>query len=87
MLTFKDFAPKITDRGGVFRGAKYESLNEVLAEANSWIEQEGVKVVNVETVVLPNIWEPSEEGTQDAELHTAHGYGNWNQFIRVWYEK
>jgi hypothetical protein len=57
-----------------------------LAAANAWIQAESVKVVNIETVVLPNIHIQGEQGTGDPELFTFAGAA-WNQFIRVWLEK
>ena len=50
------------------------------------IDRSVVDVVNVETVVLPNIWSQYEEGTTDPALHTSGDMASqWNQFIRVWY--
>ena len=44
-------------------------------------------VLNVETVVLPNIWSPYEEGSADVALGTSGEMpSHWHQFIRCWYE-
>lgn len=59
-------------------------LAAAVEAAGDRVQQWQVRLINVETVVLPNIW--SEEGTQDPELQIAGGYGSWNQFVRVWYE-
>jgi hypothetical protein len=86
LLAFRDFAPQMTDPPGLFKPARFTSLQHALNEANSWINLNGIDVVNVETVVLPNTWSPHEQGTSDPELHQSGDMPTaWNQFIRVWY--
>jgi hypothetical protein len=87
VIAYQDFAPKQLERAGLLRGAAYETFDEALAAANRWINAERVSVVNVETVVLPNIWSELEEGgTADVEVTTG-GWAQWYQFIRVWYQQ
>lgn len=86
MISFRDFAPKLLDRGNRLTGATYEPFEAAITAANAWIQQAGVKVINVETVVLPNIWYGNEEGTKDSALTTLQGQAVWHQFIRVWFE-
>ncbi len=83
MIGFEDFAPRIIKSG--FFGREFESFEAALAGANEWIDSSGVDVVNVETVVLPQIWD--EAGTTDTDL-TIYGErtATWHQFIRVWYK-
>ena len=84
MLAFRDFAPQVLKEGGWFTPAAFENFDAAVKAANAWIGDESIDVVNVETVVLPNIYAPFEEGTQDPELsHT--NYARWYQFVRVWY--
>ncbi len=84
MIAFKDFAPQIT-RKGFFKN-HFQSMQDALAEANHWINSHQVQILNVETVVLPEIWR--EEGTTDPELTTSGDMMNsWYQFIRVWYRQ
>jgi hypothetical protein len=85
MIDYKDFAPQQLEPPGLLSGGKYESFDAALAAANKWIQTKQVKVLNVETVVLPNMWR--EEGTTDVKL-SVHGEtrASWHQFIRVWYE-
>ena len=46
-----------------------------------------VEVVNVETIVLPNIHSPHEDGTADPSLHVSGDHGSrWYQVFRVWYK-
>jgi hypothetical protein len=50
------------------------------SRANRWIERAGVRVLNVETVLLPNV-----EETDQGAAFTQGGTDRWRQFIRVWY--
>jgi len=84
MIQFRDFAAEITNAG--FFTNSYESLADALDKANAWLAEERVDVVNVETVVLPNIWDSDEEGTGDVDLRASgKSSTTWHQFIRVWY--
>ena len=84
MLAFKDFYPKIEEKGNFFKRDKWQSLEAALEDANAWLAESKVSVLNVETVVLPNMWSDYEEGPQDAHL-TSYQQSNWYQLIRVWY--
>ena len=56
--------------------------------ANRWVSENGIRVTNVETVVLPNIWSRYEEGSSDTVLGTSgESPSFWHQFIRVWYQE
>ena len=86
MIGFKDFVPGMKDRGGLFRRPEMEQLSESIREANEWISQNDVEVINIETVVLPNMYCPGEEGSTDVQLSTSGDMGSsWYQFVRVWY--
>ena len=87
MLQFRDFVPKIIAAPRLFKAGEYESFDAALAAANQWIKENDVHVVNVETVVLPNIWSRFEEGTTDVALGTSGEMpSHWHQFIRVWHQ-
>jgi hypothetical protein len=87
MLCHQDFVPKLLKPAAFFSPAEHESFDAALAEANLWIKENEIKVVNVETVVLPNIWNRFEEGSKDTALGVADTMPHfWHQFIRVWYE-
>ena len=87
MLDFKDFVPKMLAQPGVFRAGEYESLEEARQAANEWIAAEGIHIISVETVVLPNIWSRWEEGSMDVALGTSGEMpSHWHQFIRCWYQ-
>lgn len=87
MIKFQDFVPEIKDEGGFFKSATFEQLSEPLGRANEWIANNDVEVINVETVTLPNIFNPGEEGSTDTNLRSSGEFGTyWHQFIRVWYQ-
>lgn len=88
MILFRDFVPEQIKAPGLFQAAQYSPLSESLKEANAWIEEFQIDVVNFETVVLPNIHSPHEEGSKDPGLRTAgEMMAMWHQFIRVWFRK
>jgi hypothetical protein len=91
MLKHRDFVPKVLNTprfmGVAWAGREeYEDLDDAEASAGAWIEQEKIQVVSVETVVLPNIWAPGEEGSEDPAIATQ-APPTWHQFIRVWYRE
>lgn len=82
MFRFKDFAPQIKKQG-IFR-TDFQTFEDALAAANAWTNKHQIDVVNIETVVLPEMWR--EEGTTDTNLTTSgEMMSSWYQFIRVWY--
>ena len=82
-LSYQDFFPVVLKSG--FFSTEHETLAATVARANDWLEQSGVKVIHVETVVLPNI-----ECVEDASkvgIRTSGEIGShWYQVVRVWYE-
>ncbi len=87
MIAYQDFVPQKKTEGGLFKEAEYESFDVAVEAANKWIKQNSIKVINIETVLLPNLSLEGQEGTQDADLPTMSGWANWHQFVRVWYER
>ena len=86
MIRFKDFIPKMMSQPGFFKLAEYESFDAAAQAADLWIKEYDIKVVNIETVVLPNIWSQWEEGSTDGSLGTSgESPSHWHQFVRVWY--
>jgi len=84
MLRYRDFVPK-QDDVGVLAVGKYESFDEALERANVWISENKIQAMNIETVVLPNLWSRMSEGSTDISREVST-LSSWNQFIRVWYE-
>ncbi|NEQ55117.1 MAG: hypothetical protein F6K11_34190 [Leptolyngbya sp. SIO3F4] len=86
MIAFKDFVAEQVAAGGLFTGAKYESIEDVVARANDWIKTSDIKVLNVETVVLPGVPNLYEKGSAGLEIKAfGKSSDHWWQFIRVWY--
>jgi len=86
MIHFRDFVPKMIEAPRLFKPGEYESIEDALKAANRWIDEKRIHVVNVETVVLPNIWSRFEEGPTDVALGTSGEMpSHWHQFIRCWY--
>jgi hypothetical protein len=87
VIAYHDFVPRVKDRGGFLRPAQFETLRASIFEANRWIKERNIRVFNVETVVLPNLHQAHEEGSEDVSLRTSGEMGaTWHQFIRVWFE-
>lgn len=85
MLRYRDFKPTV-EKTSAFLGVIQEagSLEQVVAAANAWIDEQRVTVVNIETVLLP--W----MGTNVKEVgsHFASQEGiQWLQTVRVWYRE
>ena len=88
MLDYRDFFPDRMEKGTLLKRERWEPFEEAVRKANQWVEGTGVRVLNVETVVLPNLWDAGEEGTEDASLNTAGNFpSTWHQIVRIWYEK
>ncbi len=84
----KDFVPEKI-KGGVFKSSKIQNFQEVLEGVNKWrAENPNIEIINIETVVLPNIHDSQEEGSQDTELWTGgESSSQWYQLLRVWYQE
>ncbi len=86
MIAYRDFAPTQVSAPGLFKAATYETLDQALAAANSWIQSNDIHVLNVETVVLPNLHALNDKGTSAPSLVLQPGFAEaWSQFFRIWY--
>lgn len=97
MLYCKDFVPTLVRQQAAKVGlfsyspeiVECEDFSFAVLEAGKWLRSGGVRLVQVETVVLPNLWQEGEEGSQDTSIRTSTGqHGGrayWHQFVRVWY--
>jgi hypothetical protein len=82
-IGYKDFLPAVLKSG--FFSTEHEVLPAAVVRANEWIATSGVTVINVETVVLPNVREvddASRVGLRTSGEMSSH----WFQVVRVWYE-
>ena len=81
-IRFKDFFPEILSQG--FFSNEYATLQETVDRANDWIDRKEVRVLNVETVVLPNIGNDGK--TAEVAIRTSGEMSSyWYQVVRVWY--
>jgi hypothetical protein len=87
VIHYRDFVPEMVEPPGFFSPAEHESFDAAVADANLWIAENRIKVLSVETVVLPNIWSRFEKGTSDGALGTSGEQpSHWHQFVRIWYQ-
>ncbi len=85
MIKCKDFVPE-KKKGGIFKSGSIQHFDEVLQELDEWLATEKKEIINIETVLLPNIHDSEEEGSQDTELWTGgESASKWYQLFRVWY--
>ncbi|NEQ19077.1 MAG: hypothetical protein F6K28_03910 [Microcoleus sp. SIO2G3] len=95
MIQYKDFAPRITERGPFGGPSEYESFSEVVSAVNQWIENTTIQVINVETVVLPDSLESTSDGIYGVTVSNgvypvmiSQGVTvNCFQCVRVWYRE
>lgn len=77
-IAYKDFAPLLLKKA--FLGNEYEDLTGMVARVNEWIAQDGIKVINIETVIMP----VRKKSTSEPYLYDQDQ--SMFQAIRVWYE-
>lgn len=82
-IAFKDFFPTVVRSG--FASNEYETFPSVANRASEWIAASGVQVLNVETLVLPNV--SNEAEAQQTNIRTSGEMSSyWRQILRIWYE-
>lgn len=79
-IRFRDFPPDETDRHWL-AGPSYAPLKESVERANEWIAAKGASVLNVETVLIPNLGDGSPGETK----RVTGEWITWIQVVRVWY--
>lgn len=95
MIQYKDFAPRITERGPFGGPSEYESFLEVVREVNQWIASTSIRIINVETVVLPDSLKSTSDGVYGVTVSNgvypvmiSQGVTvNYFQCVRVWYRE
>ncbi len=71
----------------LLKSTEIETFGDIVTSMNEWITKENPELVNVETVLLPNIHDSDEEGSGDTMLGTGReSSSHWYQIIRVWYK-
>ena len=89
MIRYRDFAPHVIKRG-LLHSDDYETFDAAVSAANAWMSGTSIDLVNIETVVLPNISPDRSEGTTDGRVETEEAMtsiNEWYQFVRVWYRE
>ena len=88
MIAFQDFAPRILSPPTWGQGqGEWEAIEDVIANANEWIQKEKIDIINIETVVMPcHVGTPAYDQTASSASWINPGHWHVNrQFIRVWY--
>jgi hypothetical protein len=86
-IKYIDFVPELLDKS--FWGTStYESIDQVLKRANEWTRRNySHEIVNVETVVLPNIYKGKNVNSKNViQYHTGGHLVQNFQIIRIWYK-
>lgn len=87
MLTCRDFVPtRELVKSNVLLAPKVDqfgTFEEAVAAAGAFIKEHGIKPLQIETLLLPNIWD--EEGSRDVSLG-APPSARWHQIVRLWYD-
>ena len=90
MLQFKDFFPMPTKTNLLGSPNRYESLEQVTKTANIWINSNPIKLINVESVLIPlgtPLPKSDEINSQEGRFITAgQAPVHWMQGVRVWYQ-
>ena len=84
MLTFKDFPPAVLKAPGFLSAGAYEDLAGLARTADQWLKENGVRPLNVETLLIPS---QGAGVTGSPVTHIARDFNiTWMQVVRVWYE-
>jgi hypothetical protein len=87
MIAFQDFAPAQLSISGGPIASQWEPFDQAVIRANAWIQQYSIRVISVETLLLPNVWNTVARGTLESRMHTSADMANhWFQVVRVWFE-
>lgn len=84
LLAYKDFLPKLLKYKPEEKILEFETFPNLVRSANIWIKANNINVINIETLVLPNIFSTREHGSVDTCLITNQTTA-WHQIIMLWY--
>lgn len=65
----------------------YESESDVLARINHWVEENSIKVINIETVLVPKGHSFTAKTCMDIASQIAGYSFGWQHVIHVWYHE
>ena len=88
MIQFKDFTIKTLENRSPLRAPEFELLEETMLRLNAWIEENEITVLNIETLLMPNIFSGGEQrtSTRGAYRELVNHDTWWYQIFRVWYQ-
>ena len=87
-IQFRDFLPatRPTKVLGILPDTEYGSFEGAVERMNAWVRKAGVRVVTVETVLLPAVEGPKD--CVEGRFVTRYDFNtSWVQVVRVWYEE
>ena len=87
MIKYKDFSPEIT-RANILGAVKEsDSFELVVKQVNIWVGSNPIKVINIETILFPNLHlQPKMADLENGVMTVGQGH-NIFQCVRVWYEE
>jgi len=95
MIAYRDFVPMPLDYEGPSKGIlgqarapAFETFDAAVLAADEWARREGVRVISVETVVLPHAYVKDSRAVEETRDAVVPGskVAFWEQFVRIWYE-
>ena len=90
MIAYEDFVPQRLRKQGFIKPPLYETFQHAVTAAGAWVREQEVTVINIETVVLPGLWNKDAPQTGSASFNRIYSTGQTAyteqfQFVRVWY--
>lgn len=85
-IGYKDFVPQVVNKQLFGAIKEYEDIAEVVSRVNRWLEQQPVRVLNVETVQMAKAIRDDDERTP-AYVENMAGTQVSFQVVRVWFEE
>ena len=85
MIAFKDFVPQQIRKQGFIKPPLWETVGQAVAAANEWIREQEVAVINVETIVAPDLYSKNARSDSGRLTGVSSSAPGLSQFVRVWY--
>jgi len=89
MYKFKDFRIETYEEQTFMKDASFEDTEQVLLRINSWVEENELVLLNIETLLIPNMFHRSNERTSTKGFFATNPSSQkvtWYQVFRVWYQ-
>ncbi len=80
MIAYRDFVPQ----GMEHPPADCTCMDGIVFEANQWIQDNRIRILNVQTLLLPGL-EPGHPQTGHGVFYIG-AFEHWTQVLRIWYE-